>query len=845
MAKRRYRTPYPQAVTRWLQLRALPQGSAFGLALLAAAAVGARLGGPLELGLGLSPETAVVLFTLMHAPRAAWPPLVVVATGIIALAQAAYGHPLPILVAGVMSPVATALLGADLLRRARVGRHVLDSLQGLFAFTAVVLVSSTLGETAALLFETLLSGRPPPPFALWPLAWLGSVLGVTTVLPFMLAWRELPKLRHRSWARLGEVALLTSLGGLFAALVVTAQLGAHPEGLLLLVPIFLWTSTRFGLAWGTLTNLVFVFLIRDVSLISADDPTWATFQRAFVLISVLSSLFLGVLLADRDRMITSLGHREAQLRAVLGSIPDAFFRVRPDGRVIEPLGHHRARSPTLGFPLVESFAPEEAQLPLRRNLQASLLDGRPRSFTVEHGADTPRWLEGRTIPLDGGYEELLVSLRDITHERLGAQRAFEAEKMKAIRHLTAGVAHDFNNLLTTVIGNLDLVRDEMTDPEHRASLDDVSTAARRGRELVHRLQAYSEGQILHTKTVDLAAELPALVRRLRDRTGARLRLISRIPAARWQVSVDLARLESALGGLVENAHEASGYCHEVLFRAEVVRSPDGGSRRIRLTVEDDGEGMSPEALRRAREPFFSTRGPNRTGLGLSMAHGFANQSGGELILSSEPRRGTRAVLELPLHSARSRTRDLLGRPPAELVVLIMDADPEVRRVVSQQVVQLGYAPVEAESRARATRLLADTGPVALVVSELSGADADFVAEAPRQPFLLLQETGARPAPGPVPVLAKPLEPRALRNKLAELLPQRPVTPLPNLTGSELTGSELTGSELTDSDSERTTADLSAADPTGSPPQAERSSTPEANFLDSKISRPFISKNPRL
>jgi PAS domain S-box-containing protein len=251
--------------------------------------------------------------------------------------------------------------------------------------------------------------------------------------------------------------------------------------------------------------------------------------------------------------------------------------------------------------------------------------------------------------------------RDLT-ERKEAQEKLErtreallqSQKMEAIGQLIGGVAHDFNNLLMAVLGSLELLRKRLPDdPKMLALLENAVQGAERGTALTKRMLAFARAQELKQEAI----VIPELVRGMTDllqrSLGPSVRIETRFPLLLAPAQTDANQLEMALLNLMVNARDAMPDGGEIVVatREEKVDVGQGIGLRpgpyICLSVSDTGEGMDKETLRRAMEPFFTTKGLNKgTGLGLSMVHGFAEQSGGRFILHS--RKGTTAELWLPV-----------------------------------------------------------------------------------------------------------------------------------------------------------------------------------------------------
>jgi signal transduction histidine kinase len=227
----------------------------------------------------------------------------------------------------------------------------------------------------------------------------------------------------------------------------------------------------------------------------------------------------------------------------------------------------------------------------------------------------------------------------------GARKAQEqlrqAQKMETIGQLTGGVAHDFNNLLMAVMGNLDLLRKRMPDdPRLKRLVDGAMQGAERGASLTQRLLAFARQQDLKAVAVDLGALVRGMSDLLERSLGPRVALRLDIPNDLPRAQIDPNQLELAILNLAINARDAmqDGGSIDIKVKKHRVGKGDAVLKPgdyLKVSVIDNGGGMSPETLKKAIEPFFSTKPVGKgTGLGLSMVHGLAVQLGGTLELSS-------------------------------------------------------------------------------------------------------------------------------------------------------------------------------------------------------------------
>ncbi len=253
-------------------------------------------------------------------------------------------------------------------------------------------------------------------------------------------------------------------------------------------------------------------------------------------------------------------------------------------------------------------------------------------------------LEARDEAVRAAQEQLAE-----THRQLA-----QAQKMEAVGQLTGGVAHDFNNLLTVIEGCLGLIDSTQLSEDDRELLMEAAVASNRGVELTSRLLAFSRRQQLSPRRIDLNALATEIEPLLTRTLGEDTRVFFDLEEPGPKCVADPGELERALVNLALNARDAMPDGGVLTIRTgwadasevDAVDLPPG--RYARLSVCDEGVGMSPEMRSRAVEPFFTTKSRGRgTGLGLSGAFGFARQSGGGLIIESEEGEGTTVHVMLP------------------------------------------------------------------------------------------------------------------------------------------------------------------------------------------------------
>jgi len=291
--------------------------------------------------------------------------------------------------------------------------------------------------------------------------------------------------------------------------------------------------------------------------------------------------------------------------------------------------------------------------------QVCLRQRRPvkRSFTTGHDRAKRSW-EASIAPVfsgDGQVRRVVTVARDMTERNLLEASLRQSQRMEAMGQLTAGVAHDFNNLLQGITGALEVLSEQpLPTLESRQYLEIARDAAQRGANLVHRLLAFARKQPLQPEVLRPEQIVSQMSQLLRHTLGARIRVEMEIADTPWAVRADGPQLQNCLLNLAINARDAmpsGGVIRLSVDNVDAERAQAAGLQNGEFTcfaVADEGEGMDPETLERALEPFFTTKEEGKgTGLGLPMVQGFARQSGGDLRIESALGRGTTVSLWLP------------------------------------------------------------------------------------------------------------------------------------------------------------------------------------------------------
>jgi PAS domain S-box-containing protein len=368
-------------------------------------------------------------------------------------------------------------------------------------------------------------------------------------------------------------------------------------------------------------------------------------------------------------------------------------------------------------------------------------------------------------------------------------RMHEMAKLETLGQLTGGVAHDFNNLLTPIVGALDMLR-RQHEGEDRSSrlISGAMQAAERAATLVQRLLSFARRQHLEARTVDVKALVEGMKDLMQRTIGPHIQVMVETEPSLPPARIDPGQLELAILNLAVNARDAMGGGGRLDIRLDEADLSGGGDglepgRYIRLAVKDSGVGMDELTIARAIEPFFTTKGQGEgTGLGLSMVHGLAAQSGGALKIRSKVGKGTTAELWLPAADGQAETLrdrdDNLPTQPRRATVLLVDDEDLVRQAPADMLKEMGHRVIEAASGTAALGQLGSGPDFDLLITDylMPGMrGSELVEEARRRtpglPALLL--TGyanlAKGEAAGMPRLPKPFREADLAREVASLL----------------------------------------------------------------------------
>jgi PAS domain S-box-containing protein len=536
--------------------------------------------------------------------------------------------------------------------------------------------------------------------------WAGDALGILVMVPAaLLVWQRQP-LKHPVEAlALGGAALLIGWevfhGGLLDARIARAE----PS---LFVPVCIWAALRFGPRGTALTTLAITVMsiwgtVRgDSPLSEGTEGGHLLVSQLFITVHSIAGLLLAAVSAERSNALARLELLDAALRDVGEGV--TISQVTPEGpRIVYANATYHA---LVGAPPeeVRGASPSkhvgEMAPGARQRMEEALSQALPFRGEVplarQDGQRLYSELQLSPVRDAAGVSTHLVSMhRDVTATHEMRARLLSAERIAAVGTLAAGVGHEINNPLAYLTMNLDAAARELgrgTSPVSRAVYGHMRNAqegAERIRLLVQDLRTFSrEGSEEH-QPVDLLAVVAPALRMTRHVLGSRARLVEEYGTVP-RVMGSEARLGQVLLNLLVNAMQAipdgNAARHEV--RVRTGRALDG---RVLVEVSDTGRGIHPQVLPHIFEPFFTTKSSEEgTGLGLSICHQIIRAHAGELLVRSEPGRGSVFTVLLPaapsegeVNTVPQRTSNVVkaevqeGAPARRGRVLIIDDEPRM------------------------------------------------------------------------------------------------------------------------------------------------------------------------
>ncbi|HXZ33241.1 MAG TPA: PAS domain S-box protein [Terriglobales bacterium] len=446
---------------------------------------------------------------------------------------------------------------------------------------------------------------------------------------------------------------------------------------------------------------------------------------------------------EHKRNEEALRRSEARYRSLIQSAAYGIYCSSPDGKFLDM---NPALIAMLGYESVEEvLALEPARDVFVDGTELASLMGNFEEGTRLNNVEV-RWKrkDGKviTVRLSGRVfnnphektDVLEIIAEDVTEQRVLENQFRQAQKMEAVGRLAGGVAHDFNNLLTVISGYTEVLLEhtQAQDPLY-PKIQAIHQATERATSVTRQLLAFSRKQMLELKVVDINAIVTEMERLLQPLIGENIKLETRLARDLGRTRAVAGQIEQVIMNLVVNSKDAMSTGGTItiqtgnvdLHKAELNREHPyiHPGPYVALSVIDSGAGMDKETHARIFEPFFTTKEKGKgTGLGLSTVYGIVKQSGGYILVDSQPNLGSTFRIYLP---RVEEATEVIGKVEvsqthkrASETVLLVEDEESVRQLVRELLEAQGYQILEAENGEEALRVAAEHAEIDLLITDV-------------------------------------------------------------------------------------------------------------------------------
>ena len=323
---------------------------------------------------------------------------------------------------------------------------------------------------------------------------------------------------------------------------------------------------------------------------------------------------------------------------------------------------------------------------------------------------------------------------DITELKQNEEALRRSQKMEAVGQLTGGIAHDFNNILNIILGNLNLLEQQVDmDEKTKKRLNAIDHSVQRATSLTRQLLSFSRRDVKLEKTTDINQLIESMHTLIAQSLTPEVHVEHHMKSDLWTTLIDQGDFEDALVNLSINARDAMGgkgtltieTSNCVLDEDYCKHNPSCvPGHYVQLSVSDNGVGISAEAQEKIFEPFYTTKEQGKgTGLGLSMVFGFVKRSRGAIKIYSEPGIGTTFRIYLPRDMGKETVLDSSAlqtdeMPRGKETILAVDDEPGLLELVYETLTGLGYRVLTAANAAQAKEIFVDDPDIDLLFSDV-------------------------------------------------------------------------------------------------------------------------------
>ena len=541
------------------------------------------------------------------------------------------------------------------------------------------------------------------------------------------------------WLLFFEIVFRYGDDGGYSILVVTI-LPLAAANLINVRAGIIWTCV--GVLWAALLG---PFLVRP------DDYTLGLGLSAAILTIMvgIASTIIELARAEAVREAKESSDRVLQHQQWLRDFAENAFQgiaeVTPDGAFTATGGFEtllgQEKDSLTDENLFSYLHPDNDQL-VRNRLALFSTTGFREEVRVRHASGNWVWIEIYGVPQSrqsGSDSFWLIAARDIHSEQLSRERLAQAQRLEGMGVLAAGIAHDFNNLLMVISGFAELL-------PGGSSRENILVATDEAAALTSNLMAFGKSSPVTNETVEIGNALQQLEPMFRSVVEPGIKLTINYASIPLSVRLPISQLNQILLNLVTNAKEATPRDGAVCIDVSLMDLPEDKARTlgllakeyVRITVSDTGSGFAETSLKRAFDPFYSTKDKMKgSGLGLTSAYGIVRQAGGTIDIKSGKRPGATVVVYLPLESSSvAAEAEETGTAPQlnnHGVILLVDDDPKICQLLNALLTQQGFETLVASSAAEALDHVKHSPPALLITDiMMPGMRGTELAEAVRK-----------------------------------------------------------------------------------------------------------------
>jgi PAS domain S-box-containing protein len=388
--------------------------------------------------------------------------------------------------------------------------------------------------------------------------------------------------------------------------------------------------------------------------------------------------------------------------------------------------------PELNLLAVDSMLP--ALEDIKRVLDGERVNATEYTFLAKDGSIRQGEVSGAPLIRDGEVVAVVSVARDISDRKNLEAQLHQAQKMEAIGLLAGGIAHDFNNLLTAINGYAELVMSKLVkDDPLQDMVEKILQSGQRAAALTGQLLTFSRKRLVEPEILDINQVITHIGTMLKRIIGEHIKIDTALGAGLWPIQADRSQIEQVIINLAVNSRDAMPDGGKLSISTQNVTLDQGLSESrfhlaqgdyVVIEVGDTGIGMSQEIIDHLFEPFFTTKEAGKgTGLGLASVYGIVKQARGGITISSQPEQGTVFRIYFPRSRSvpmeQSVTVEGEAHSASGETILLVEDDKNVREMVRQMLLSLGYTLLEADNGPEALQLAATyAGPIHLLLTDV-------------------------------------------------------------------------------------------------------------------------------